>query len=325
MKVGKRERGKVGEWEKIEKEREVAIKRNALGRGLDSLISVNDIQTGGSSAINEIRIDDIKPNPNQPRRTFDEETLGELAASIKELGVVQPLSVRDMGDGTYQIIAGERRWRAAGMAGLNSVPAYVRRASDSEVTEMALIENIQREDLNAIEVALAFRNLIDTYSLTQEQLSERLGKKRATIANHLRLLKLPAEIQLGLRDHKLDMGHARALLSVENPKQQLKLYNRILKEGMSVRRVEELARELENKEDPTLGKRGTGKEDKHAEEGKWKETQTKLSEILGSNVKISQKSNGKGALTINFKSEGELERLLSRLIADADASRKFKV
>ena len=303
----------------------MAIKRNALGRGLDSLISVNDIQTGGSSAINEIRIDDIKPNPNQPRRTFDEETLGELAASIKELGVVQPLSVRDMGDGTYQIIAGERRWRAAGMAGLNSVPAYVRRASDSEVTEMALIENIQREDLNAIEVALAFRNLIDTYSLTQEQLSERLGKKRATIANHLRLLKLPAEIQLGLRDHKLDMGHARALLSVENPKQQLKLYNRILKEGMSVRRVEELARELENKEDPTLGKRVTGKEDKYPEEGKWKETQTKLSEILGNNVKISQKSNGKGALTINFKNEEELERLLSRLIADADASRKFKV
>ena len=269
------------------------------------MISVSDIQTGGSSAINEIRIDDIKPNPNQPRRSFDEETLMELAASIKELGVVQPLSVRDMGDGTYQIIAGERRWRAAGIAGLNSVPAYVRRASDSEVTEMALIENIQREDLNAIEVALAFRNLIDTYSLTQEQLSERLGKKRATIANHLRLLKLPAEIQLGLRDHKLDMGHARALLSVENPKQQLKLYNLILKEGLSVRKVEELAKEQENAKNKEAERKGNDRTEK------WKDLQTQLSGKLGTPVKISQKNDGKGSITINFTDEKSLERLLS--------------
>ena len=215
---------------------------------------MNDIQTDGSSAINEIEIDLISPNPEQPRRTFDEETLAELAASIRELGVIQPLSLRDAGDGTYQIIAGERRWRAAKLAGLSTLPAYVRTASDSEVTEMALIENIQREDLNAIEVALAFRKLIDTYDLTQDRLSERLGKKRATIANHLRLLKLPAEIQLGLRDRKLDMGHARALLSVADPKEQLKLYNLILKEGLSVRRVEELARMMatpDERETPT--------------------------------------------------------------------------
>lgn len=285
----------------------MGLKRNALGRGLDSLISVSDIQTGGSSAINEIRIEDIKPNPNQPRRTFDEETLGELAASIQEMGVVQPLSVRDMGDGTYQIIAGERRWRAAGLAGLKSVPAYVRSATDSEVTEMALIENIQREDLNAIEVALAFRNLIDTYNLTQERLSERLGKKRATIANHLRLLKLPAEIQLGLRDHKLDMGHAKALLSVENPKQQLKLYNLILKENLSVRKVEELVKKLLEEKTP--------RPDDTPKEGKrdFSEYQQRLSGRLGNAVKITQKSDGKGTVTINFSNEEDLQKLISTL------------
>lgn len=285
----------------------MSLKRNALGRGLDSLISVGDIQTGGSSAINEIKIDLIKPNPNQPRRTFDEETLAELAASIKELGVVQPLSVRENSDGTYQIIAGERRWRAAGMAGLTSVPAYVRSASDSEVTEMALIENIQREDLNAIEVALAFRNLIDTYNLTQEGLSERLGKKRATIANHLRLLKLPAEIQLGLRDHKLDMGHARALLSVDNPKKQLRLYNLILKEGLSVRKVEELAKKM--MEETELQSEKQLKTQKYD----FTDLQKILSGKIGSRVKISRKSDGKGTVTINFDNEDEFDRLMETL------------
>ena len=285
----------------------MSLKRNALGRGLDSLISVGDIQTGGSSAINEIKIDLIKPNPNQPRRTFDEETLAELAASIKELGVVQPLSVRENSDGTYQIIAGERRWRAAGMAGLTSVPAYVRSASDSEVTEMALIENIQREDLNAIEVALAFRNLIDTYNLTQEGLSERLGKKRATIANHLRLLKLPAEIQLGLRDHKLDMGHARALLSVDNPKKQLRLYNLILKEGLSVRKVDELAKKM--MEETELQSEKQLKTQKYD----FTDLQKILSGKIGSRVKISRKSDGKGTVTINFDNEDEFDRLMETL------------
>lgn len=289
----------------------MAVKRNALGRGLDSLISVGDIQTGGSSAINEIRVEDIKPNPNQPRRTFDEETLGELAASIKELGVVQPLSVRDMGDGTYQIIAGERRWRAAGLAGLNTVPAYVRSASDSEVTEMALIENIQREDLNAIEVALAFRNLIDTYNLTQEKLSERLGKKRATIANHLRLLKLPAEIQLGLRDHKLDMGHARALLSVDNPKHQLKLYNLIVKEGISVRKVEELAKRYAEEKDIRTEAIKPLKRD-------FSSMQKRLKHSLGRDVKISQNSDGKGRLTINFSTLQDLDALVEILSAKGE-------
>ncbi|MCH5228618.1 MAG: ParB/RepB/Spo0J family partition protein [Muribaculaceae bacterium] len=281
----------------------MALKRNALGRGLDSLISVADIQTGGSSAINEIKIEDIKPNPNQPRRSFDEETLEELASSIKELGVVQPLSVRDLGDGTYQIIAGERRWRAATKAGLTSVPAYVRKASDSEVTEMALIENIQREDLNAIEVALAFRNLIDTYNLTQERLSERLGKKRATIANHLRLLKLPAEIQLGLRDHKLDMGHARALLSVENPKQQLKIYNLILKDGLSVRKVEELAKKCGEEKIEISEKAKTD----------FSNIQQKLTQSLGIGVRIKGTSDGKGTITLKYNNPEELNNLVSML------------
>ena len=185
-------------------------KRNALGRGLDSLISMSEIRTDGSTAISEIEVSRISPNPDQPRTTFSEEALRELADSIRELGIIQPLSLRKVSDSEYQIIAGERRWRAARMAGLTSVPAYVRTASDLEITEMALIENIQREDLNAIEIALAFNKLIETYHLTQERLSERLGKNRATISNHLRLLKLPAEIQLGLRDRRLDMGHARA-------------------------------------------------------------------------------------------------------------------
>ena len=281
----------------------MAVKRNALGRGLDSLISISDINTAGSSAINNIDISLIKPNPNQPRHNFDEETLAELAASIKELGVVQPLSVREMPDGSYQIIAGERRWRAASMAGLNSVPAYVRSASDSEVTEMALIENIQREDLNAIEVALAFKNLIDTYNLTQERLSERLGKNRATIANHLRLLRLPADIQLGLRDHKLEMGHAKALLSVEDPVKQLKLYNFILKEQPSVRKVEQMAKEVAENEPGKKSSKPQLRDDS--------ELQKKLSVALDIPVKISRKSDGKGTLTISFSDDAEFNRIIN--------------
>ena len=285
-------------------------KRNALGRGLDSLISMGDIQTDGSSAINEIDIDLIHPNPDQPRRNFSQESLEELAASIRELGVIQPLSLRVADDGTYQIIAGERRWRAARMAGLMSLPAYVRTASDSEVTEMALIENIQREDLNAIEVALAFRKLIDTYHLTQDRLSERLGKKRATISNHLRLLKLPAEIQIGLRDRKLDMGHARALVSVSDPKLQLKLYNRILKEELTVRKVEELAREIQEDNadtpNPSAPKVAPSEHTRRAEGFFTKE----LDGFFPSPVKFSSKADGKGSITLKFNSDEELDRLM---------------
>lgn len=283
----------------------MALKRNALGRGLDSLISMNDIQTGGSSAINEIEVELIYPNPDQPRRTFDEETLEELAASIRELGIVQPLSLRDAGDGSYQIIAGERRWRAAKLAGLATVPAYVRTASDSEVTEMALIENIQREDLNAIEVALAFRKLIDSYSLTQERLSERLGKKRATIANHLRLLKLPAEIQLGLRDRKLDMGHARALLSVADPKQQLKLYYQIIRDDLSVRKVEELVRTMAEGSTPP-----PAKEKQAADNSRYEGFAKSLTTYFPTPVKFTRNAEGKGSITLKFASDEELNQLM---------------
>lgn len=278
-------------------------KRNALGRGLDSLISVGEVQTGGSSAINEIEVALIVPNPSQPRTNFDAEALEELAASIRELGVIQPLSLRSTPDGNYQIIAGERRWRAAKMAGLVTVPAYVRTASDSEVTEMALIENIQREDLNAIEVALAFRKLIDTYNLTQDRLSERLGKKRATIANHLRLLKLPAEIQLGLRDRKIDMGHARALLSIEDTKTRLKIYNRILSQGLSVRKVEEIARQL-GEDTPT------DKPRKENPAGGYEAFERELSNYFPTPVKFSRTSSGKGSITLKFDNDDQLQRLV---------------
>ena len=284
-------------------------RRNALGRGLDALISINDVDPGGSSAIREISVDNIIPNPDQPRRDFDDESLEELAASIRELGIVQPLTLRLNDDGTHQIIAGERRWRAARIAGLASVPAYVRTASDSEVTEMALIENIQRQDLNAVEVALAFKKLIDIYHLTQERLSERLGKKRTTITNHLRLLKLPAEIQLGLRDRKLDMGHARALLSVDDPKKQLKIYKSILRDGLSVRRVEQLAR------DAALGLDGTSKSAQAQSQPDALATYFTENVAKGfpTTIRLKRTAGGKGSVTLPFSGDEELRKIITLL------------
>ena len=283
----------------------MAIKRNALGRGLDSLISMDDVQPSGSSAINEIAIDLIKPNPDQPRINFDEEALEELATSIRELGIIQPLTLRSAEAGTYMIISGERRYRAAKLAGLDTVPAYVRTANDSELTEMALIENIQREDLNATEIALTFRKLIDQYNLTQERLSERIGKKRATIANFLRLLKLPAEVQLGLRDKAVDMGHARALLSVEKPTMQLKLYNEILKKGLSVRQVEQRAKEM-NEEGSTEPKAPA----KKVNNADYDVLKQHLSKSFGVAVSFACNKDGKGKISFPFKNEEELERII---------------
>lgn len=288
----------------------MAQHRNALGRGLGSLISMDDTPARGTSAINDISLDRISPNPDQPRSTFDESALEELAASIKELGIIQPLSLRKTGPDSYQIIAGERRYRAAKLAGLASVPAYIRTANEAELTEMALIENIQREDLNAIEIALTFKKLIDQYNLTQERLSERIGKKRATVANFLRLLKLPAEVQLGLRDKLVDMGHARALLSVDNPSVQLKLYKEILKHGLSVRKVEELAKawqegksgeELAKKAEPRSGFANHDFDilKKH------------LSATFGTPVKFSLDKKGRGQITFSFGNEEDLARLIT--------------
>lgn len=284
------------------------MKRSALGKGLDSLISMDDIQTGGSSAINEIPISQINPNPDQPRQNFDEEALEELATSIRELGIIQPLTLRSVGDNAYQIISGERRYRAALLAGLDTVPAYIRTANDSEVTEMALIENIQREDLNAIEIALTFRKLIDQYKLTQERLSERIGKKRATIANFLRLLKLPAEVQLGLHDHTLDMGHARALLSLDDPKLQLKLYNETIKKGLSVRQVEQRAKQMQQAAEE---ERGTQQGVKSVNVKDYAILQKHLATAFGVPVKFTCDRSGKGKITFPFTTEEELEKIIS--------------
>ena len=264
-------------------------KRQALGRGLDSLIPMDDVPASGASAINEIDIDLIQPNPDQPRSNFDEEALAELASSIRELGIIQPISLRSVG-GYYQIIAGERRFRAARMAGLTTVPAYIRNASDSELTEMALIENIQREDLNAIEIALTFKKLIERYELTQERLSERIGKKRATVANFLRLLRLPA----------------RALLSIDDPTMQLKIYKRIIKEGLSVRKVEDLVKSIrENREENGPDKdRGSLSKD-------FELLRNHLSSKFNTPVHFSCSASGAGKITFSFKSEDELERLIT--------------
>lgn len=284
-------------------------KKSALGRGLDSLLSMDDVPARGSSAINDIPLSSISPNPDQPRRTFDEEALAELASSISELGIIQPLSLRKVGSNEYQIIAGERRFRAAKMAGLSSVPAYIRTANDAELTEMALIENIQREDLNAIEIALTFKKLIEQYELTQEKLSERIGKKRATIANFLRLLKLPAEVQLGLRDKRLDMGHARTLLTLDDPKLQLKLYNEILEQGLSVRRVEELAKQYRQQGEPAIASSKSA--DKSASRaGEFDILKRNLSAAFHTRVQFTCNKDGRGKITFPFANEEELETLI---------------
>lgn len=267
---------------------------------------MDDAPARETSAINEIEISRITPNPEQPRTIFDEEALEDLARSVRELGIIQPISLRLTGPDSYQIIAGERRYRAALMAGLTTIPAYIRKADDTQVTEMALIENIQREDLNAIEIALTFKKLIDRYNLTQERLSERIGKKRATIANFLRLLRLPAEVQLGLRDKRIEMGHARALLSVENPKLQLKLYNEIVRTGMSVRRVEELARKLSQE-----ANKETADETIRRSSHDYDILRDHLSHRFSTPVKVTYDASGKGRISFSFRSDDELQRLIA--------------
>lgn len=292
-------------------------KKNALGRGLDALITFNDGETQGSSSISEVEMDKIVPNPDQPRRAFDEEALRELSLSIRSIGVIQPVTLRQLDDGTYQIIAGERRFRASQMAGLETIPAYIKTADNDEMMEMALVENIQREDLNSIEIALAYQNLIDSLSLTQEQLSERVGKKRATVANYLRLLKLPAEVQMGVKDKKIDMGHARALISMNDPVAQLAVYNMILDEGLSVRSVEAIVKSYE--EGMTIDQlkangRRRGKKSPSAPGNRsaddFEALKQHLSSYFRTNVQFSCNKNGKGKITIPFDSPEDLERII---------------
>ena len=273
----------------------------ALGRGLDALISTDFVKTQGSSSINEVPLSQIHANPDQPRRDFDQESLEELAESLREIGIIQPITLRKMAEGDYQIIAGERRFRAAGIAGLKTIPAYIRTADDENVMAMALIENIQREDLNSMEVALACQNLLEVYNMTQEQLSSRIGKKRATIANYIRLLKLPAEIQVSLKNKQIDMGHARALLAIDDPMKQLQLFHELTKYGYSVRMVEDKARQM-NENQPKARK--SAADDSLAPLGR------QLSKFLGAPVKVKSNAKGAGSISISFKDDDDLARLM---------------
>ena len=283
-------------------------KKQALGRGLNALITMDENETKGSSFISEVDIDRIKPNPDQPRVDFDDESMEELATSIRKIGVIQPITLRELNDGAYQIIAGERRYRASMMLNRKTIPAYVKTVDDEDVMEMALVENIQREDLNAIEIALTYQKLIDSQSLTQEQLSERVGKKRATIANYLRLLKLPAEVQMGIKDKKIDMGHARALVTIPDPVLQLNLYSRIIEEGLSVRKIEAIVK----KEVAELFKSNTTKTQKPVQRTsqEFDALKNHLSRFFDSPVDFKYSKSGKGKITIPFNSNEDLERII---------------
>ena len=284
-------------------------KKFALGRGLDALISTEEVHTGGSSSINDVELSKISVNPNQPRHDFDPEALQELADSIAEIGIIQPITLRKVDEDSYQIIAGERRFRASQMAGLTTIPAYIRTADDENVMEMALIENIQREDLNSLEIALAYQHLLEQYELTQERLSQRVGKKRTTIANYLRLLKLPAPIQVALQNKEIDMGHARALLTLDDPKTQIKIFEEIVKHHYSVRKVEEMVKALTEGESIQSGER------KIAAKGaklpkEYDALRTHLSDFFQTKVQMSCSQSGKGKISIPFNNEEELERIM---------------
>lgn len=285
-------------------------KKNALGRGLGALIeneqeeSVAQPEPKKPAGVAEIAIDSIDANPYQPRTIFDEETLDELASSIKEIGIIQPITLRKGENGRYQLISGERRLRASKIAGLEKVPAYLRMADDQNLLEMALVENIQREDLDAVEIAISYQRLMDECKLTQEVLSKRVGKKRATVANYLRLLKLPAEIQLGIKNRKVSMGHARSLVNIEDPKDQLQIFHKIIDQELSVRKVEDLVRKLgEEKENKEKSVSNLPKE--------YETLKNHLQSFFNSNVQFKRNNKGKGQIVIPFNSDDDLERLIA--------------
>ena len=284
-------------------------KFNALGRGLDALISTESVRPQGSSTISEIPLEQIEPNPNQPRREFDEDALQELANSIVEIGIIQPITLRQVEDNKFQIIAGERRWRASQLAGLQAIPAYIRTIKDESIMELALVENIQREDLNAIEIALAYEHLLSAEGMTQERVSERVGKSRTAITNYLRLLKLPAQVQMALQKKEIDMGHARALLAIDSPSLQIKLFREIQKHGYSVRKVEELAQKLKKGEDIQSGKKTIATKAAMPEEVT--RIRQRLSEFLDTKVQMTCSPKGKGKISIPFANEEELARIMA--------------
>lgn len=286
----------------------MAVKKkfSALGRGLDALISTEELTTNGSDTINEINIELIEANPNQPRREFDEETLQELADSIAEIGIIQPITLRKLNNGKYQIVAGERRWRASMRANLKTIPAYIISVDEEKLMEMALVENIQRQDLNPIEIALAYQQLIEQYGLTQEKLAEKVGKKRATVANFLRLLRLPAPVQMGLRNKLIDTGHARALLAVDDLKQQIKIYNEILQKKLSVRNVEDIVKK--NKD----GQTKNVKEKNETSSPELNHIREKASAVFGKKVNVVCDKQGRGKLIINFNNIEEISMIIDK-------------
>lgn len=285
----------------------------SLGRGLDALISTEAPQPQGSSKINEIEISQIQPNPDQPRRDFDDKALDELAASIREIGIIQPITLREREHGKYEIIAGERRWRASQRAGLTSIPAYVRTVSDETMMEMALVENIQRQDLNAIEIALAYQHLINSTGMTQERVSERVGKSRAQVANFMRLLRLPAEVQMALQSKQIEVGAARALLGLESPSEQVRLFREIQKNKFSTRQVEEYVNAIKNGTTTTKAT-VANKKALAARQSQLEEAITAV--LKGMKVKVACTTENSGKITIPFKSADELENILKHFRAE---------
>jgi ParB family chromosome partitioning protein len=282
------------------------------GRGLDALIDTSsEVHTEGSSNLNEIEISQIEPNPNQPRREFDSEALQELATSIRELGIIQPITLRKIDGQKYQIIAGERRWRASQLAGLTKIPAYIVSVEDQNAMEMALVENIQREDLNAIEIALAYQHLAEATGMTQAKISDRVGKSRAAVTNYMRLLKLPAQVQIALKNHEIEMGHARALLSIDSPSAQIKLFKEVQQQHYSVRKVEELVQALKNGDDVKTTRGKIAAREKLPEE--FNVLRNRLSQFFQAKVQMTCSAKGKGKISIPFDNEEELERIMNAL------------
>ncbi|MFZ5430906.1 MAG: ParB/RepB/Spo0J family partition protein [Bacteroidota bacterium] len=284
------------------------VKRSGLGRGLGALIDDADKVKEQISGVAEIEISNIEANPFQPRTTFDQESLEELAISIREIGLIQPITLRKISAEKYQIIAGERRFRAAQIAGLARIPAFIREVDNDSMLEMALVENIQREDLNPIEVGVSYQRLIEECNLTQETLSSRLGKKRSTVANYLRLLKLPAIIQKGLIEKEISMGHARALISIDDQETQVMIFEQIKKYDFTVRKVEEIARNLNEEKKEAGVKSNKVKYPYHYQP--IKET---LDNFFPSPVKLTADSQGKGKIIISFKSEEDLQKIVKSL------------
>lgn len=296
-------------------------KKQALGRGLSALLKdpENDINSADDrnaeqlvGNIIELDLESIEVNPFQPRTSFNQEALQQLATSIKELGIIQPITVRKLGFNQYQLVSGERRFRASKIAGLETIPAYIRIANDNESLEMALVENIQRQDLDPIEIALSYQRLIDEINLTQEQLSNRVGKKRSTITNYLRLLKLDPIIQTGMRDGFLSMGHGRALVNIENQNQQLNAYQKVIADSLSVRDTEQLVRDLQN---PSKGNT-TASNPKNTLPQFVTDSASKISDFFGAKIEVKAAANGKGKISIPFSSEEDYNRILKLLQRD---------